>query len=487
MVGDRCLALSSTGKAEVSARALGVLDGRIAASASADELRRGALGELVKRAGTRIFELGEDVLVPSFVNAHTHLAMAPLRGITDLARRKGNVVSDVFFALESEMTAADVRAFTRMGAWESVLSGVGEVWDHFYFGESIAEGLVDAGLTGVVAPTLQDLAGPGAMDSEAQLEATLRIAESSQFRGAGVRAALGPHATDTVSEELLERARDVALAHGLAVHMHAAQALEEVRSFEETRKERRGEGREGIANLLISTFSQVPLLVAHGLHFSAEECAKLAQHEAVLAYCPYSQLQFGVLSPFSSWLEGGGKWVLGTDCVASNDALDVQRELALVGGNAALRASFSSERERLVAGGGADASAEVEAVRKSLLEAPGCADPHCLLEAAWGLPLSGWSAGSRALGVGSLANFLVLDEHHPALFPGDDMLRTLAYGSTAGAIKWSCTGGRLCGLKDGLARELLNSAEYRDGLDECVRRRDELFARAKMSPVRSSS
>src|SRR5690606_37224016 len=119
--------------------------------------------------------------------------------------------------------AEDVRAFARLGAYESLLSGVTEVWDHYYFAEQVAEALVEVGLSGVVAPTLQDLSGPWAHRSLEELESTLTIAHSAKFAAAGVRAALGPHATDTVSDGLLRRVGQLALQENLWVHLHAAQ------------------------------------------------------------------------------------------------------------------------------------------------------------------------------------------------------------------------------------------------------------------------
>ena len=287
--------------------------------------RRSRQAERAALEGIPIHDVGNSPVVPSFVNGHSHLAMAPLRGMTSALNRQGNVVSDIFFAVESHMTSEDVRAFTRLGAWESITCGVGEVWDHFYFGEAIANGLADVGLTGVVAPTLQDLAGPGKHKSESQLEATRSIAESERLSAMGIRAAVGPHATDTVSDGLFAQARELALDLNLSIHLHVAQSFEEMEAGD-------SRFRRGMTVELLHLLAECRVLFAHGLHLSDADCALLAQSGWVMAYCPLSQLQFGILGPLASWQREGGAWVLGTDCVASNDALDVQRELALLGG-----------------------------------------------------------------------------------------------------------------------------------------------------------
>lgn len=469
VISDRVLFVSSNESSERPA-ALGVRGAYVDRVETAQALRS---GPALQRAQTRaipLYELGSAPVVPGFVNAHTHLAMAPLRGVTDLLSRKGNVISDVYFRMESHLNAEDVRAFARLGAYESLLSGVTEVWDHYYFAEQVAEALVEVGLSGVVAPTLQDLSGPWAHRSLEELESTLTIAHSAKFAAAGVRAALGPHATDTVSDGLLRRVGQLALQENLWVHLHAAQTWTE---FEKGRTE----SSHGIGHRLLTSLPDARVLLAHGLFLTEQECRSLAQSSYVLAYCPYSQLQFGVLSPFGAWRRSGGAWALGTDCVASNDALNVQRELPLAAGDGALRAGFSRARERLLWGDGGGARA-LEQLRGSLIgEAP--VAPDRLLPSAVGCGLG----CQAALSAGSPANFLVLDPDHPALFPSDDLARTMAYGCTQGAIRWICVRGRICGLRDGLQRELLSSEAYRESLLEARRRRRDLIARAQLDSV----
>jgi 5-methylthioadenosine/S-adenosylhomocysteine deaminase len=473
VVADRCLIEEERGVLLERACAFAVRGSRIVQVEPGILWRESERAEQAKGTGVPIHDVGRCPVVPSFVNGHSHLAMAPLRGITSGSNRLGNVVADVFFALETQMTPEDVRLFTRFGAFESLLCGVGEVWDHFYFGESVAYGLVDAGMTGVVAPTLQDLSGPGKLNSAAQLAATREIATHEKFSNSGIRAAVGPHATDTVSDRLLAEARSLALELNLPVHLHVAQSYEEMKAAE-VRFPR------GLGDAMALRFEGCRVLFAHGLHLSAADCDRFASAGWVLAYCPFSQLQFGFLSPLATWIQAGGAWVLGTDCVASNDALDVQRELPFVGGNAAISTSFSAERFELLKGGRRDGSASVERLRQRDLKESDLCEAEVLLRGGHGRPLRDWAGLGTGIQVGGLANFLVLDPDHPALFPSDDLLRTMAYGSTSHAIQWCAVGGKIRGMRDGLLREVLASEDYRETLIETRRRRDELFERAKI-------
>ncbi len=424
-----------------------------------------------------VFDVAAAPVVPGWVNAHTHLAMAPLRGITSVSARSSNVVSDVFFRIESSMTADDVRAFSRLGAYESALCGGLFVLDHYYFGHAVARALSDVGLTGMVAPTVLDRAGPFTALAQQQLRETCEIADDSTLSQRGIFAALGPHAGDTVSSSLMEGVAELARRKGLAVHLHLAQSFEEVLTLDESRG-----GFDRAIEELAECLHGCEVVIAHGLHLSRASIELLTARDWLLAYCPYSQMQFGFLGPLRSWLAAGGRVALGTDCVASNDALDVQRELALIGGDAALRTSFSSARADVLAQTGVEPRRAVEKLRKETLAEPGLIASRDLLGVATGATLAG-SRETKALSacapltVGALANFLVLDEDHPSLYGCGDLNRLMAYGSTSGAIAWGVVAGRRLGQTEGWQRAWTDTLEYRAALKEARLRRDELFRR----------
>jgi len=69
-----------------------------------------------------------------------------------------------------------------------------------------------------VAPTLQDRGnGPGVALLEAAIAETEAIDDDDRLRARGVFAAVGPHATDTVSEALWHRCRDLAVKRNIPV------------------------------------------------------------------------------------------------------------------------------------------------------------------------------------------------------------------------------------------------------------------------------
>ena len=122
-----------------------------------------------------VHNFGTKLITPSFVNAHTHLAMSVFRGLSAEKYASNNMIEDFFYRVEKNFTPEDITAFSRMGAFECLLNGVGLVWDHYYRGEALAKGFQDVGLAAVIAPTLQDTRGPGVDLWESALDESLHI------------------------------------------------------------------------------------------------------------------------------------------------------------------------------------------------------------------------------------------------------------------------------------------------------------------------
>ena len=404
------------------------------------------------------------LLAPAFVNAHTHLAMSAYRGIGGMASLRNNVVEDLYFVLESGLQPGDVRAFALLACAECLLNGIGTVWDHYYYGEEIAEAARISGLSAVIAPTLQDLGGPGVPQLEAQIEATLNIAANPILERAGVVAALGPHATDTVSAELWRRVADLAGRHQLPLHFHAAQSVEEYRRIHE---------REGVPPVrwvhregwLDST---PQALLVHLLYANAAEIAALDPARTTLVYCPASQLQYCFPAPVGRWRELGRTWVVGTDCGACNDTMNVQAELRLASGPQFGVVQTPAHGRFWDGGGDAEAVSTARNERLDLAQIDPAALLHTVLGGA-GLAHPKLSVG--AIQVGYRANLVVYDLQHPSFWPAADILRSLALQDVARAITRMMQGGVWMSPDGEHASTILGSAWLAEARQEAEVRR----------------
>lgn len=434
-------------------------DGRIVAIAEGE------------RSGEVDDDLGDMIVAPAFINAHTHLSMVAFRGLITHKQLRGNVVEELFFRLETALQAEDVRAFTRLGAYESLRHGVARVWDHYYFAEAVAEGMADVGLRGVVAPTLQDLGGPGCEQREAQLVATEALTQD-RYASRGIHAALGPHATDTVSESLWTELCGVASRLDLPVHVHVAQSVEEYQRIDERH------GCSPIAWLdRIGVLQSAPRLLAiHSIFVSDDDLRRLDATRHTLGYCPLSAQQFCFPAHITSWEAAGLPWIVGTDCAVSNDAMNVQRELPAVAG---VRGYAPSSGEAYAAFRGAptaESATRTDHVRIEALDAArDLLDPASLLSRVWSIPGALHPAvKTGVIETGAEADLIVLDPNHPALWPARDVLRGLAFCDTSSALEGVMVGGRWR-VNVGEMHMLLRGPDYADALREANERLERLL------------
>jgi 5-methylthioadenosine/S-adenosylhomocysteine deaminase len=348
--------------------------------------------------------------------------MNVFRGLVDHEKASGNIVEEIYFPLEEALTHEDVRAFARMGAWECLLAGQGTVFDHYYHAEAVAEALLEVGLCGVVAPTVQDLSGPARTQMDRILEVTLDLHGRESLREAGVRIALGPHATDTVSAKAWTRLARIATDHQLPIHAHVAQSLEEI--------ERTASDGGPVGRLSPVLEAAVPLLAVHGLYLTTQDVQRLAGHNTWLGYCPSAQDLFGFPAHVPGWWAAGVPVVVGADTGSCNDGMDVQSEVRRVASAAAAGVTHGVLGETWRADGELDSARSLDRSRRQHLSAAEA------LKTVWGTPAD-WA---KPLLVGRIepgyrANLIAVSMDHPAMWPCEDPARALAFGQVAQALE----------------------------------------------------
>lgn len=422
-----------------------------------------------QHAGEPADDLGDRLLTPAFIDAHTHLALGGLRGALTPASTAHNVVEDLFFHFEAKLRPEDVRALVRVGAHECLLHGTASVWDHYYHADAVASGLVDAGLAGVVAPALQDLSGPGMSQLEASLDTTLDLAANRALHAHGVFAALGPHAPDTVSDALWLRIAGLASEHELPIHCHLSQSGDEV-----LRLMQRG-GLTPAAHLhRLGVLDAGPSwLLVHGVYLTQAELRLLDAARHTLVFCPSSQAIFAFHADVAAWQAAGLPWIVATDCAASNDALSVQHELRAVIGARPTPSPFLLQRWRAQPTE-ADARALIAHRDARFAARSALGDPTALLHRVWTLPgRLHPAAPAGAIAPGHLAHLALWDTSHPAFWPGADPLRALAYGSPTPALEQLMVAGAWRTPR-GQHADLARSATWREAAAEARARLTDL-------------
>lgn len=274
-------------------------------------------------------ELGADeryadaVIVPGFVNAHTHIEYATYAGFGD------GLSFGPWIAMHVERKARldpeDVLAIARLGAAECLRSGTTTIGDCSFAGAA-APACDELGLRAIVY--LEVFGGPDAI-VESFEPARERIAGSLSER---VVVGISPHAPYTVTPELYE----AALALGLPVATHLSESPDEAAyvlngggpwaSLAELLVPPLG--TSGIRALAERGLLGDRLLAAHCVTVDPEELALLAEHDVAVAHCPRSNAQLGCgIAPLAELRAHGIRVAIATDSPASTPSLDLFEEM----------------------------------------------------------------------------------------------------------------------------------------------------------------
>jgi 5-methylthioadenosine/S-adenosylhomocysteine deaminase len=282
-------------------------------------------------------ELGETLLLPGLVNAHTHLELTAMRGLLEELS---------FFDWVRTLTRARAAVLTddalldgaRLGILEGLAAGITTFADTSASGAPM-RAMRELGVRGTV---YQEVFGP-APEQRAEALAGLKaaVARLREDESALVRVGVSPHAVYSVHEDLLVDACAFALGERLPIAIHLAESDAEIAFLRE------GEGpfaellrSRGIdvvrrshspVHLLIELGVDVaaPLLI-HCVKLDASDVAFIAERRCPVVHCPASNAKLGHgIAPVLELLAAGAVVALGTDSVASNNRMDLLDEARL--------------------------------------------------------------------------------------------------------------------------------------------------------------
>jgi len=304
--------------------------------------------------------LGGAVVTPGLVNTHHHLYQTLTRARAQQA--------DLFtwlrelYPVWAGIDAESEYAAARTGLAELALSGCSTVFDHHYVfprGQSgIFEALVEAARE--LGIRFQPCRGSMSLgrsagglppddvveDHDAILADSERLvaAYHDPSPGSLCRVSIAPCSPFSVTRELMRDSAALARRHGLRLHTHLAETIDEEDFCLEKFGKRPVELLEelGVWNAAAIPRGTRPLdylaqladapraLIIHGNYLKEDEIAVLARRAGTmsLVYCPRTHAAFGhPPHPFREFLARGARVAVGTDSLASNPDLDVLAEI----------------------------------------------------------------------------------------------------------------------------------------------------------------
>jgi 5-methylthioadenosine/S-adenosylhomocysteine deaminase len=280
------------------------------------------VGSHAPREGASIVDAHAFAAVPGFINAHAHVAMAPLRGIAD-DRELGGFL-ETLFAVDARRTEADVEAGARAGVAEMLLSGTTSFLDLYYFEDAVAKAVESLGIRGFLGWAVLD--ADKTTQHGAPLDNARRFIE--RWKGhARVAPLVAPQGVYVCDRETWRGAKELAERTRTLCHFHLAETRREVHEHEAKT------GRRPTVWLEEIGFLGPQEVAAHAVWLTGEEIDLLAKRSVGVAHCPSSNMKLasGGVAPVVELRSAGATVGLGTDSVASNNSLSMLREMHVAG------------------------------------------------------------------------------------------------------------------------------------------------------------
>lgn len=349
----------------------------------------------------REIDCGQNLLMPGFKNAHTHSGMTLLRSFAD-DLPLDEWLNHRVFPIEAKMSPEDIYELSKLAILEYLSGGITAAFDMYLTPETIADAFDDMGMRCVQVGAVNNFSQSPELVEEMYHKLNQRSPLQSYI--------LGFHAEYTCSKELLKSISDLAHKYKAPVFTHLAETEGEVAGC----RERYGmTPLEFLDSLGIFDFGGGGY---HCVHMTPSDIAIMKKRGLYAVTNPASnaKLASGV-APIAEYLKEGIPVAIGTDGPASNNCLDMFREMFLVTGLAKLREKNA---------------AAVDGLTVLKMATVNGARAMGLMQA-------------DVLAAGKLADMILIDLNQPNMQPLNHIAKNLVYSGSKQNVIMTMVGGRI--------------------------------------------
>lgn len=348
------------------------------------------------------------LLLPGLVNTHTHLAMSLLRGYGENLSLQDWLFTRIF-PFEAKLTSEAIYWGTLLSIAESLRFGVTSATDMYMDVDAVCCAAAVSGFK--INASLMAPVGGDDKTEQPFVGAAKALADWHNYDGGRIKIDSYIHAEYTTDEQRSRLMRDLAVQHGLNMHLH----LSETKLEHEECKQRHG-GLTPAAWFASLGVLDVPTTVAHAVWVEPADIELLAKHDATVAHNPISNLKLASgIAPVPAMLDAGVNVALGTDSAASNNNLNLWEEMKLMG----------------------------------LLHKANCANPtlitpqQVLRAATVGGALSQGRQDTGEIALGKKADLQLIDISQPHMHPCHDMLNNLVFAAQGSDVVLTMVDGQI--------------------------------------------
>jgi putative selenium metabolism protein SsnA len=271
--------------------------------------------------GRDVVDARGGLVLPGFINLHTHLYSAFARGMAlpgEAPRNFLEILERLWWKVDKALTLEDCRQSALCMMVEAVAAGSTTLFDHHASPgavrgslEAIAGAARHVGIRACLCYEVSDRDGPAVRDQG--LEENVEFIKACGEGNALVKALFGLHAAFTLEDGTLSRAGEMAQALDVGCHIHVAEDPVDDRAC------RQRFGAPLIERLIKHQILRPKTIAAHCIHLDDAAIRLLGESGAMVAHNPQSNANNAVgVAPLSTLRLAGCPIGLGTDGYTHN-------------------------------------------------------------------------------------------------------------------------------------------------------------------------
>lgn len=347
------------------------------------------------------YDCNGNLLMPGFKNAHTHSPMTMLRSYAD-DLPLDEWLNKKIFPMEKQWNDEAMDAFTRLAILEYLSGGITSVFDMYLKPNVVGNAMRDMGMRCVLVSGLNDFTS-----SIAEIiDEYLKWNQGDPL--VGYR--LGIHAEYTCSQKLIRELSKLVEEFKTPVYMHLSETEKEV----EECKERYG--------MTPTQFLDSNGLFEYGgggfhcIYMSPEDMDIFEKKHLCVVTNPSSNLKLASgIAPIAEYVRRGITVAIGTDGAASNNSLDMFKEMFLVSGLSKLREKDAASLD---------------------------ASEVLYMATVGGARVMGLDDGD-VIAPGKLADLILIDLKQPNMQPLHNIAKNIVYSGSKSNVLMTMVGGKI--------------------------------------------
>ena len=288
----------------------------------------GRIAEQLVKPDAEVIDLQGKYVLPGFVNTHVHTSQQISRGVGDDVRFV-TWLHDRMWPFESSMTEEDSYISTLTCCLEQIRAGVtsfAEPGGQFVSG--MARGIKEAGLRAKLAKSVMDCGDglPPIWQRTAQQELEQQEEDLKRYHNTAdgrIQVWFGLRTIFNNTDDLICRTKELADKYGVGVHMHVAEAHEEIEYTQEKY------GEPTVTHLNRLGVLDKNLLAVHTVWLTNEEVELFKEKDVKVSHNPASAMRVLGFAKIPRMLREGICVSIGTDGASSSNRMDMVDEMWL--------------------------------------------------------------------------------------------------------------------------------------------------------------